>query len=144
MSLGVRFEETMRGHLHPLDGAPPLAMSLSASVHAPRVLRLWRRIPMTLTGHMTLEGSATGAPTKGTISLEVRGLRRVIYDLSWRLDDGQLGRFYGWKTLSVRHFVRGWTELKGQVTQRGELMGQATLQFDLKDLPAFLRSMRAA
>ena len=142
MTLGVRFEETMRGHLQPLGGGQARAMELRAHVHAPGLLEVWRRAPMPLRGQVSIEGLFERAPTSGSIQLELRGLHRVTYDLSWRHEGSPLGRFYGWKTLSLRHLVRGWTELRGKVTYDGALLGDAVLHFDLKALPAFVRSMR--
>jgi len=103
---------------------------------------MWLNNPMPLTGSMDIAGLVEGAPTTGTIELDLLGCQRLVYDLAWRDDEGVRGRFYGWKSLRVRHPLRSWTELTGQVLQGGALLGQGVLHFDLADLPAFLRSMR--
>jgi hypothetical protein len=91
---------------------------------------------------MDIEGLAHAAPTTGTIEVDLLGCRRIVYDLAWSDGDGERGRFYGWKALNLRHPVRSCTELTGKVVHGGELVGQATLYFDLADLPAFFRSVR--
>lgn len=142
MGVGIRFEETMRGHLAPLTGAERRRMTLHARVESPSLAGLWLNTPMTLTGTMELEGMGSAMPTTGTIEVDLLGCRRIVYDLGWRDADGAPARFFGWKSLSVRHLRQSVTELTGQVIEQGTLAGHATLRFDLADLPKFIGSLR--
>ena len=142
MSLGLRFEETMRGPLSPRDGGPPVTMTVNAFVQATSVFGMWRGEPMSLYGSVAIAELLETTPTTGSITIDMLGCQRIVYDLTWRDDQGSLGRFYGWKTLGLRRLVERWTVLDGQVTQAGELLGHAQLRFALSSLPGFLASVR--
>jgi hypothetical protein len=142
MGVGLRFEETMRGHLAPATGAPPRSMTLRACVESTSITGLWLSEPMPLTGSMDIEGVVAAAPTTGTIEVDLLRCRRIVYDLAWLGTDGARGRFYGWKSLQLLSPLRSCTELTGKVVQEGKLVGEAVLRFDLRDLPAFLRTFR--
>ena len=134
----------MRGHLASLSGGAPREMVLHAAVQAPSLRRMWFNSPMTIDGLVTIEGMVAHAEAAGSLEVDLLGCRRVVYDLGWRDTEGALGRFFGWKSLDLRHPLRSTTELKGKVMRSGELVGHATLHFDLKDLPSFVRSFRLA
>ncbi|MGB0592174.1 MAG: hypothetical protein ACPGU1_21025 [Myxococcota bacterium] len=142
MSLGVRFQETMRGQLVPRDGAAPSTMTVNAHVQAPSVFGMWRGEPMSLYGNVAIVERLEATPASGTITVDLLGCHRIVYELSWRGDDGRLGRFYGWKSLGFNHLVQRWTNLEGQVIEGGALLGDAQLRFALSSLPAFLASIR--
>jgi hypothetical protein len=142
MSVGVRFRETMQGQFIAHDGAAPASMVVHASVSAPSVRRLWLGEPMTLSGTVYIAHRLEATQTSGSIIVDLRDCRRIVYDLSWRDAEGRLGRFYGWKSLSITRLLRSWTELDGQVIEAGQLVGQARLRFDLSSLPQFLSSLR--
>ena len=97
---------------------------------------------MQVTGHVTIAGHVTNATAEGAIELDLLGCRRVVYDLSWRNSEGLYSRFFGQKALRARRPIESWTTLKGHVHVGGALSGHATLRFDLRSLPAFLRTMR--
>ena len=117
-------------------------MTVNAFVQASSVFGMWRGEPMPLYGSVAIADNLETTPTTGTITIDMLGCQRIVYDLTWRGEQGQLGRFYGWKTLGLRRLVERWTLLDGQVTLAGELLGQAQLRFALSSLPGFLASLR--
>jgi len=119
-------------------------MVLHAAVQAASLRRMWLNTPMTIVGETSIEGMTEAAPTTGALEVDLLGCQRIVYDVAWRDDTGELGRFFGWKSLNLRHPVRSCTELQGKVLQSGVLIGHATLVFALEDLPSFVRSLRFA
>ena len=132
----------MRGHLAPATGSVPCTMTLQACVESTSIAGLWLSVPMPMTGSVDIDGLVEAAPMTGTLEVDLLGCQRIGYDVAWCGTDGVRGRFYGWKSLQLLSPLRSWTELTGKVVQDGELIGEAILRFDLRDLPAFLKTFR--
>ncbi len=142
--IGIRFEETMSGSLRLADGTPPAERAFSFTVEARgrRLSHLWSGAPLDLAGELDLAGSASRVSVRGTLSVEPIGGRRLVYELFWRDAEGSPHRFFGKKDLTLRHPLASMTILRGTVYREGDVLGDATLKFELRDLPEFVGSMR--
>lgn len=141
MRIGIRFQETMAGTMTPADGGPDQRLSFTVEARGRRLSHMWTGAPLTLAGVLTLEGSVSRVPVQGTLAIELLS-RRLVYELFWRDGADQPHRFYGQKDLTPLHPVESMTVLHGWVVSHGEPVGEATLRFELRDLPSFLGSMR--
>ena len=142
--IGIRFEETMSGTLRVADGAPPAERPFSFTVEARgrRLSHLWSGAPLDLSGVVDLAGSVSRVSVRGTLTVEPIGGRRLVYELFWRDGQRRPHRFFGKKDLTLRHPLASMTILRGTVYRAGDVLGDATLKFELRDLPEFLGSMR--
>lgn len=139
---GLRFEETMSGSLLPADGGAEHPFSFTVEARARKLRHLALGGPLDLSGHVTLGGSVSRAPVAGSLLVDPIFGRRLVYELYWRDAEDRPNRFYGRKDLRALALVRTMTLLRGKVYRQGQLVGDATLTFDLRDLAAFLLSMR--
>ncbi|MGM0578018.1 MAG: hypothetical protein ACQEXJ_19990 [Myxococcota bacterium] len=139
---GLRFRETMAGAMRPVDGGAPRRLSFTVSARARRLRHMVLGGPLRLEGTVTLEDDVTDAPAHGTLIIDPLRREHLIYEVMWRDADGRPHRFRGSKIRSLRAPVSSMTELHGRVYREGEVLGEATLAFDLSTLPAFLASMR--
>ena len=140
--MGFRFSENIEGTLFPHNGLRPQVLSLKATIYVPRIIEACLGRPMLIRGHLYIDGTATGYRAEGTVTLDLRGSRRITYDLDWRDESGSLNRLYGAKTLELRRPIASCTEVSAQVIRAGDLRGQARLCFSLRTLPSLLASLR--
>ncbi len=139
---GIRFSETMAGTMQPTDGAAERRFSFTVTVQGRRAWRAALGSPLSIEGHVTIDGLVDRAPTHGTLIIDPLRGRRLVYELFWVDAQGRPQRFYGRKDLQLPALVASMTILRGTVYSQGEPLGQATLHFDLNDLPQFILGMR--
>lgn len=141
---GLRFRETMTGAMSPADAGSTRRLSFEVTASARRLRHMILGGPLDLEGTISLEGSVEDAPATGTLTIDPLRRTHLTYELAWRDDDGRPHRFRGSKLRSLRAPVASMTELHGRVYDSGEILGDASLRFDLSTLPAFLGSFRTA
>lgn len=96
-----------------------------------------------INGTFSADGLATSVPTTGTIEISPVENRQVRYKLDFVGDDAKQYRFDGWKSIRWTRPLSTWTTLPGSIyDEAGEIIGTATLRFDMRNLPAMLGSMR--
>jgi nucleoside-diphosphate-sugar epimerase len=98
--------------------------------------------PLELAGTADLDGVATSQPAQGTLDLAPLLRRELVYELDFRSDRGEPLRFYGKKRIDHLRPVRSWTTLHGAVLRSGMPFAEATLRFDLPQLPRLVASVR--
>jgi hypothetical protein len=145
MSLGVSFSEWLTGSYWRLD-APTDERAIDVVLDARPVdgggpLReaAWR-----LSGTVDAEHLASHCPVEGSVSLRLRGERRVPYRIAFSGDDGRRYELSGQKEwTSFMPFDSVTLLLAGLYDDAGEEVGRATLRFDLRaDWARWLRSLR--
>lgn len=137
----VAFEETMAGTYEGRDGERgPMIFNVRAI--APRARAFFTGEPMRLEGDITVGDLVRGVPVAG--SLEVNPIRgkELVYRLTFATADGSELSYMGRKLIKLRHLVRSMTTLDGRLYEGSTPIGAATLTFDLRHLPQFLRSFR--
>ncbi len=139
--IGLSFQERMAGSLQPGDGAASSPFEFTVRARTPYAWYMATGGPLHLEGHVELTGS-TRRPCRGTLDLDPWRGRKLVYELYWRDNDDRPTRFYGDKDLRGLDPIGSMTTLRGKVYRRGEMLGSATLRFDLRSLPAFLLSFR--
>lgn len=142
MAPGIRFKETMTGSLRPTDDGDARHFSFTVEAHGTRISHLWSGAPLELSGTLTIDGVVHAAAVTGTLRVDILGQRKLVYELFWRDGADAPHRFYGTKDLHLRHPLASMTVLRGSVYRHGDPLGEATLEFDLRDLPGFVAGMR--
>jgi hypothetical protein len=145
MSLGFAFRETMRGNYYLLaDPTNERAMSFTVVVRAEGLSSFAQSPVARIEGTVTLEGFADELPLEGTLAFRLHDQRRLVYDFTFKSNDGQPHRFRGQKDISPFALVESFTTLPGTIYQgTTQEVGRATLRFDLRsDLRKLLRSFR--
>jgi hypothetical protein len=141
----LHFDETMSGEVRlksPAELRRRFVFSGRAESDSALALVGWA--PLALTGTATLEGVVENAPLLPESRVEI-GLplhRFLRYQVHFRAG-ADIYRFFGQKTVEVLHLPRTMTTLDGALFKNGDEVGPATLLFDLKDLPHFVRSFAA-
>lgn len=147
---GLGFEETMSGY-HVLRHGPragerlPFAFTVQARSRTVLEFLGVRGGTIALAGEVRAAGLADRATLTGTLRISAMArLGLLTYDFSFRGDDGLEYRFHGTKDRRALHPLQTMTVLTGAVTgaQTGETVSEGTTRFDLRDLPAFVRSYR--
>jgi nucleoside-diphosphate-sugar epimerase len=143
-----RFSETMAGTAR-LDQAASNGAGgerrfrFTVTARAASQLGFWvQGERLSLEGTADLDGLATTQPARGSLDLSPLSRRELVYELAFRSDRGEPMRFYGRKRISHLHPLRSWTTLQGALLQSGMPVGEATLRFDLPQLPRFVASYR--
>jgi hypothetical protein len=140
--LGIRFSETLSGSLRPTEGFGEQPFSFTVTAEGRSLVKVPRAAPLDLEGTVTLGGSVENAPARGTLVIDpIRG-RTLTYELFWSDTEDRPHRFHGHKHLHALRPVQSMTVLDGKVYREGLPLGDATLLFDLKDLPRFLLGTR--
>ncbi len=133
------FRETMAGTITLADGPRPVRMDLDVTV--PGVLTPWSDVDGTFTGRVRIDGLAD-SPTTGTLRIAPMKARIIHYRCTFQASDGRELTLDGHKSIDYRHPVRSMTTLPATVTDSTEVVGEADLSFDTRDLPKFLGSFR--
>jgi len=141
--MGVEFRETMAGSYR-LNGGEerPLTFTIRA---VSRKMTSFLRLPLTeVEGEFHAEGFADHAPARGTLALDLLRDGTLKYELYFPGNDGQIYRFKGQKTVSLRRLLTTMTELPAMLLGAdGRELGSSLVRFDTQqDLPSFLRSFR--
>jgi hypothetical protein len=146
---GFSFQETMRGTWHPI-GQPqqqrPIQFECVAAVNHTR--SYLQDGYMSLQGKIRVEGIAGHADCRGSLEVLLPVKRQLRYDLAFKGDDERLYRFLGEKHVRYANVLYTMTHLSGQILDTtGQPIGNASLTFDLRDLPgmvkSYLQSLRA-
>jgi hypothetical protein len=145
MSLGVSFRETMRGNYYLLgDPTHERAMDFTVAVRADGLASFAQSPIARIEGRATLEGFADDVPLEGTLAFRLHDQRRLVYDFTFKSNDGRPHRFRGQKDITPFALVESFTTLPGTIYEgTTREVGRATLRFDLRsDLRKLLRSVR--
>jgi len=145
MNLGFSFEETMSGTYHLLDSPlveRAIAFSIGARVKGLR--KFLRDRNARIEGDVEIEGFAEKRPIEGTLGLKLLDERRLVYDFTFRADDGHDYRFHGQKDVTAVGLYDTMTTLPASLYDRtGREIGRAVLRFDVhRHMRSFLRSWR--
>ena len=118
----------------------PIIFEVDAS--APGAKSFITGSPIVLSGTITIGGLARTVPLTGTLAVRLLRLskRELIYDLEFQDDDGKLCRYEARKNVSLLRPLATMTTLHGQVFREQEVIGTATVHFELRDIPEFLAS----
>jgi len=148
LGLGFGFREKMsgtwEGTAQELAGTGKFRFDFD--VRCPRAATTPFLIEGRATGRVTMEGVADDAPAEGTLEISPVWRRRIRYAFTFTSKDGRRLRFDGSKRIGARHFLRSWTTLPGHVydAESGAALADVIARFDLRRLPALLRSFRPA
>lgn len=144
--VGFKFAETMAGTLHRGDGAgkspSEVPFSFRIDARCRTLTRYLQGAPMEIAGSVSIPGIAAERPLSGTLDIGLPLRRELVYAFSFVGDDGATYRFYGRKDVRYTNLLVTMTTLRGELFRNGETVGNATIYFDLKDLPSFLASWR--
>jgi hypothetical protein len=145
MNLGFSFEETMSGTYHLLDS--PLverAISFSIGARVKGIRQFLRDKNARIQGVVDIEGFADKRPLEGTLGLKLLDERRLVYDFTFRANDGQSYRFHGQKDVTAVGLYDTMTTLPASLYDLdGRELARATLRFDVQqNLRPFLKSWR--
>lgn len=139
-----RFDETMSGMCQLEDGG---AVEVSFTVRATGDVSLKKALKKrgastwNLDGTMTIDGVAKEQPCEGTLVMSPLQRRAtLVYDLSFRDDEGAECTLHGEKHTGLMHPLRGMTTLYTELRRQGALLGRGVLTFDLADLKPWLAS----
>lgn len=139
---GFSFQEKMSGTWRPVgrpDFSRPAQFDCVAT--APDIARYLRDGFMHLTGQIRIEGLAGLAPCEGFLKTLLPLTRRLQYEITFQGDDKKTYRLRGEKKVRYLQMTRTMTFLPAQIlTEDGQVIGEATLFFDLRNLPALVRS----
>ena len=137
----IHFDETMVGKLETPDG--PKRFSFSVSVDGDSFWGAWGRDLLRLSGRASLEGHVVDARLAPESYLRISlPFRRILsYSIAFRDVDGRVLRFFGSKRIRYLIFALTIRKLRGTVFVDGKELGQATLYFRFRTLPAFLSSL---
>lgn len=145
-TIGFGFREKMSGTWQgTVEGFDRGKFSFDFDVRCPDVSRPLR-ILGSATGLVTMEGVAERVPAEGTLEIAPFWRRRIRYAFAFVGKDGRRYRFSGAKKIATRHLLRSWTTLPGHVydDETGKSVADVVARFDLRRLPALLRSFRPA
>jgi hypothetical protein len=145
VSLGFAFRETMRGNYYLLkDPTDERAMSFTVGVRADGLASFAQNPVARIEGTVTLQGFADDVPLQGTLAFRLHDQRRLIYDFTFKNDQGTLHRFRGQKDITALALLESFTTLPGTLYEGiTNEVGRATLRFDLRsDFRKLLRSFR--
>lgn len=144
----LRFSERMAGRLEgEVGGVVGFALEARATGGWP----LRGPVVAEVDGSVALDGVATAAPVRGTLTVDPFGAGEVRYELAFVGDDDGSWRLEGAKSLDWRRPLRSWTELPvtllrddpgGAPATGAAVVAHGSLRFALGDLPGFLAGMR--
>jgi hypothetical protein len=144
---GFEFGEKLRGSYHllaaPLDDRD-IGIDLTISVDS--IPHLVRSMSTRLRGTINAHGLATKATTEGTLTIRLRGERRLAYELRFAGDQGEPLLLSGEKDVFVIGFLDSITTLPASLYDAaGQEIGRATLKFDVAgEFVAFVRSIKVS
>jgi len=146
----LEFTETMAGELRSVDGGRPMSASFTVRVFTPDLAEATRAMRgdggvFTLEGEATLEGVGESMPTTGTLTMRPKARRgSLIYDLTFRGEDGRELRLYGQKHVGLSTILGGMTTLHSELscTEDEQPFARGVLRFDLADLLPWLATFR--
>ncbi|NOY92510.1 MAG: GMC family oxidoreductase [Deltaproteobacteria bacterium] len=146
----LEFTETMAGELRPVDGGRPISASFTVRVFTPDLIEATRAMRgeggvFELRGEATLEGVGESMPTTGTLTMRPKARRgSLIYDLTFRGEDGRDLRLYGQKHVGLSTILGGMTTLHSELsrTDDEQPFARGILRFDLADVLPWLATFR--
>ena len=95
-----------------------------------------------LSGTVRCEGLARNAAMTGTLRIDPLRSRRLVYEFTFPAAGRKRLRFLGEKRVDLFDPVASMTTLYGQLFDRDAVIATGVLRFDVKELPAFLLSLR--
>lgn len=138
---GFTFCETMSGTYTREGKERPFAFQATAAVDD--IVRFSRDRKARLTGFVDADGLAANAPMEGELLLDPILGQVIGYRFDFKGADGKRYEFAGEKNVKMLNLVESMTTLPGQVKDdAGNLVAEAKVFFNLKDLLAFLGSFR--
>ena len=145
IKLGFGFEETMSGTWH-LLASPLQDRAITFSIGA-RVLGIRQFLSdrnARIEGDLEIEGFADKRTLTGTLGLKLLDERRLVYDFTFRANDGREYRFHGQKDVTLVGLYDTMTTLPASLYDSdGREIGRAVLRFDVRrDMRSFLKSWR--
>jgi hypothetical protein len=149
MGLGFHLEESFSGRYYRLDDPTrDAAMAMTLQLDVNGIRRFARDRKVTATGTIYVEGLAegtgSGRPVEGVLTMKLFDEKRIPYDLAFEGDDGKRYRLRGQRDFFVHDAVRSLTILPASLYDEDALeTARATLRFDPKtQLSAFVKSFR--
>lgn len=138
------FSEVMSGAARLLGGGGhEPAVRLDLDVAVPGLLTLWGDSEARLAGRVVVEGVADDPGATGTLQIAPLRRRRLRYQLSFHGTDGRQLRLDGWKSVNLLRPIHSMTTLPVTLyDDRGGVVGEAVLRFDIRSLPRFLAGFR--
>jgi hypothetical protein len=137
------FSEVMAGPARLTGASEQRPLRLELDVTCPGLLKLWADTEATLTGRVSLPGTADDPHAVGTLQIAPLRRRRLRYQLAFRAEDGRPLRLDGWKTVRFLRPLRSMTTLPATLYEAdGSVLGEALLKFDVRDLPSFRAGFR--
>jgi hypothetical protein len=97
-----------------------------------------------ITGKVSMEEVASGAPFNGTLEISLLRKRQLTYEFSFKSERGIVHRFHGHKDLSFFQPLKSITTMYGEVlnTRTGKVISTTVSFLDLRDLPGLFGSFR--
>lgn len=141
---GFAFNETLAGHWMDSQGVAH-EMKLDLDVQFPQVRQLATKINGTIDGTIWMRGLAAYVPVVGTIGLSwLSSRKKLVYEFAFEGDEDITYRFYGEKSVNLRHPIESMEVLTGKVyNPRGECVGEVELGYKLsRQIVPFLVSLR--
>ena len=98
----------------------------------------------TVDGTITVDGLATAAPLAGGLEMSLLRKRQIIYDFTFKADNGVAHRFYGHKDLSIFQPLKSLTTLYGEITnaKTGKVVSTSVAYLDMRDVPGLFGSFK--
>jgi UDP-glucose 4-epimerase len=144
--MGFRFTETMAGEVRLRDDAvragPGRPFVFTVTARARRIERFLRTWETDLDGVLRWPGVADGAAVRGTLWMPLLSRRVLVYDFSFRGDDGRRLRFVGRKDVRLSRLLATMTRLPGRVLDdEDNEVARGVARFDLgRELLPMVRS----
>lgn len=143
MKVGMRFGEAMAGTWRRPGEAREMPIRFDVEASTPTPLEPLGTVTGSLAGTISVGELAARAPATGSIEVSPVQHRRIRYTLDFTADDGRRYRLDGWKSIDWLRVLSSWTTLPTSITDdAGDLVGTATLRFDLRDTPRLAASAR--
>lgn len=95
-----------------------------------------------LTGKFTCEGFVNDAPFEGTLDIDPLRRRKLIYDFTFKDAAGAEIHFEGEKRIDFLNIPKTMTTLYCRLSRKEKVIATGVMHFDIRDLPAFLASIR--
>jgi hypothetical protein len=146
----LEFTETMAGELRRVDDDRSLKASFTVRVFTPDLSTTSRGMRdeggvFALRGETTIEGVGVAMPTEGTLTMRPKARRgSLIYDITFKGEDGQELRLYGQKHVGLSTILGGMTTLYSELmhTDDEQPFARGILRFDLADVLPWLATFR--
>jgi hypothetical protein len=119
-----------------------LPMEFEIDATAKRVERFLFNPTTRIRGSIYMEGLGRHVPIEGTLTIPLLLRRKIIYEFTFKPDEGSTYRFSGEKNVKITSPLDTMTTLPGRIMdENGKEVATAMVRFNLrKDLIPFIRS----